>query len=308
MGIARNVLLWGSQNRWLENQFRRRWFAKKAVSRFMPGEAIESALAESQTLKAENVATIVTYLGENVSSMDEATAATQHYLDVLDKIQALPIDTNVSVKLTQLGLDLDVAGTARNLEKIAEHASNVGNTVWVDMEASNYVDATIEAFRTVRAKYENIGLCLQAYLHRTPKDLEDLLSIGAAIRLVKGAYQEPASIAIPLKKDVDAAFLSMGVRLAESPPAGSTIKHGIATHDMTIIDNMSRMGSEGRWGQEAYEVLMLYGIRRGEQIRLAAAGVLALISYGEAWFAWYMRRLAERPANVGFVLRSMFYR
>ena len=310
MGIARNVLLWGSQNRWLENQFRRRWFAKKAVSRFMPGEAIESALAASEALNAENITTLVTYLGENVSAMDEAKAATKHYIDVLNKIQSLPIDTQVSVKLTQLGLDLDVAATARNLETITEHASNVGNTVWVDMEASNYVDATIEAFRTVRTKYENVGLCLQSYLHRTPKDLEDLLSIGAAIRLVKGAYQEPASVALPHKKDVDAAFLSLGTRLAENPPTGSGIKHGIATHDINIIDKMNRMGSEGRWGLDAYEVLMLYGIRKANQVRLAATGVpmRVLISYGEAWFAWYMRRLAERPANVGFVLRSMFSR
>ncbi len=310
MGIARDVLLWGSQNRWLENQFRQRWFAKKAVSRFMPGEAIESALAASEALKAENITTLVTYLGENVSAMDEAKAATKHYIDVLNKIQPLPIDTQVSVKLTQLGLDLDVAATARNLETITEHASNVGNTVWVDMEASNYVDATIEAFRTVRTKYENVGLCLQSYLHRTPKDLEDLLSIGAAIRLVKGAYQEPASVALPHKKDVDAAFLSLGTRLAENPPTGSGIKHGIATHDINIIDKMNRMGSEGRWGLDAYEVLMLYGIRKVNQVRLAATGVpmRVLISYGEAWFAWYMRRLAERPANIGFVLRSMFYR
>ncbi len=310
MGIARDVLLWSSQNRWIENQFRRRWFAKKAISRFMPGETIESALAESEALKAENITTLVTNLGENVSSMDEAKAATQHYIDVLDKIKSLPIDTQVSVKLTQLGLDLEVAEAARNLETITEHASNAGNTVWVDMEASNYVDATIETFRTVRAKHENVGLCLQAYLHRTLKDLEDLLSIGAAIRLVKGAYQEPASIAIPRKKDVDSAFLSLGTRLAENPPTGSGIKHGIATHDIDIIDKMNRMGSEGRWGPDAYEVLMLYGIRRAHQVHLAAAGVpmRILISYGEAWFPWYMRRLAERPANVGFVLRSLFYR
>ncbi len=308
MGIARDVLLWSSQNRWIENQFRRRWFVKKAVSRFMPGETIESALAASEALKADNITALVTNLGENVSSMDEAKAATQHYIDVLDKIKSLAIDTHISVKLTQLGLDLDVAEAARNLETITEHAANMGNTVWVDMEASNYVDATIEAFRTVRAKHENVGLCLQAYLHRTPKDLEDLLSIGAAIRLVKGAYQEPASIAIPLKKDVDAAFLGLGTRLAENPPTGSGIKHGIATHDLNIIDKMNRTGSEGRWGLDAYEVLMLYGIRRADQVRFSAAGVpmRVLISYGEAWFAWYMRRLAERPANIGFVLRSMF--
>ncbi len=308
MGIARNVLLWGSRNRWIENQFRRRRFAKKAVARFIPGEDADSALAESKRLNEQDITTVLTYLGENVSSIDEARAATRQYKGLLDKTHALQIDSHISVKLTQLGLDVAVGETVRNLEALAEHAASVANIVWVDMEGSNYLDATIDTFRTVRAKHDNVGLCLQAYLHRTPDDLEELLSMRSAIRLVKGAYQEPASIAIPRKQDVDAAFLELSTRLAEQPPTGPGIRHGIATHDMKIIGELSRLGAERQWDRKAYEVLMLYGIRRLDQLRLVDAGVpmRVLVSYGEAWFAWYMRRLAERPANIGFVLRSMF--
>lgn len=310
MGIPRTMLLWASQNRWIENQFRRRRFAKKAVSRFMPGEDVDSALAESRKLAEHNITTVLTHLGENVSSIEDAHKAVNQCVDLLDKTHALPIDSHISVKLTQLGLDIDQSDTARNLERIVDHASSVSNIVWVDMEASSYVDATIDVFRTVRAKYENVGLCLQAYLHRTAKDQDALLAEGAAIRLVKGAYQEPADIAMPSKKDVDAAFLQLSIQLAEHAPTGAGIKHGVATHDMTIINELSRIGKERRWSQDAYEVLMLYGIRKPDQLRLTGAGVpmRVLISYGEAWFAWYMRRLAERPANVGFVLRSMVSR
>ena len=310
MGIARNALLWASQNRWIENQFRRRRFAKKAVSRFMPGEDVDAALAESRKLGDHNVTTVLTYLGENVTTIDDAQTAAQQYVDLLDKTHALPVDSHVSVKLTQLGLDIGQTDTARNLETIVDHASSMNNVVWVDMEASNYVDATIDVFRTVRAKYENVGLCLQAYLHRTPKDQDALLAEGAAIRLVKGAYQEPADVAMPRKQDVDAAFLQLSIQLAEHPPTGAGIKHGVATHDMTVINELSRIGKERQWSKDAYEILMLYGIRTPDQLRLAGSGVpmRVLISYGEAWFAWYVRRLAERPANVGFVLRSMFSR
>ena len=308
MGIARNVLLWASRNRWIENQFRQRQFAKKAVARFIPGEDANSALAESKRLNDRGITTVLTYLGENVASIDDARAARQQYEELLDKTHALQIDSHISVKLTQLGLDVDVGETARNLEALAEHAASIANVVWVDMEGSNCVDATIDTFRKVRAKHDNVGLCLQAYLHRTPDDLEQLLSTRSAIRLVKGAYREPASIAITRKQDVDAAFLKLSTRLAEQSPKGPGIRHGIATHDMKIISELSRLGAERQWDRDAYEVLMLYGIRRLDQLRLVDAGVpmRVLVSYGEAWFAWYVRRLAERPANVGFVLRSIF--
>lgn len=307
MGVARHVLLWGSQNRWLESQFRRRHFARKAVSRFMPGEDADSALREAQTLAAQRVGTVLTELGENVTSAAEADAVVEHYLGVLDRIRDLEMDTHVSVKLTQLGLDIDRDATAHRLDQLIRHAASHGGVLWVDMEASSYVDATLQLYKRARAAHDNVALCLQSYLHRTPTDLEELLAIGATIRLVKGAYQEPPDVALARKADVDAAYLRQAVRLVEHASTGVGGKPGIATHDTALLRRLTDVVRARGLDPAAYEVQMLYGIRRAEQLRLADAGapVRVLISYGEAWFPWYMRRLAERPANVGFVVRSM---
>lgn len=309
MGIARSVLLWGSQNRWIENQFRRRRFAQKAVSRFMPGEDVDSALGEAKTLGERNISTVVTQLGENLTSLAEADQVAAHYVDVLDKVNRLGLPCHISVKPTQLGLDIDPTQAATHLETLVRHAANHNNVVWVDMEASNYVDATLDLYCPLRERHTNMGICLQAYLHRTPQDVERLLAMGSAIRLVKGAYQEPADVAMPRKRDVDNAFLRLATTLAEHAAQGTGVKPGIATHDLAIIAELQRIAAERQW-DKAFEIQMLYGIRRAEQLRLAAAGVptRVLISYGASWFPWYMRRLAERPANVGFVLRTMFSR
>lgn len=308
MGVVRKMLLWGSRNRWLENQFRRRRFAQKAVSRFVPGEDVDSALTASARLSERGITAVLTQLGENVTTLAEAEAVTNHYLQVLDKTRNSHRDTHISIKLTQLGLDLDPAAATNNLEELVRHASSLDNVVWVDMESSEYVDATLEAFRTVRTKHDNVGLCLQTYLYRTPADLKQLLEIDAAIRLVKGAYQEPPAVAMPRKRDVDAAFLELATQLVEHAARGAKIKPGIGTHDTRLLADLQRVTAERGWRRDTYEVQMLYGIRRLEQERLAAASVpvRVLVSYGDAWFTWYMRRLAERPANVGFVLRSMF--
>lgn len=310
MGIARSLFLWASQNRWLEHQFKRRRFAKRAVSRFVPGETADDALDESGRLAGQSITSVLTRLGENVTSAEEAEEVTEHYLGVLDNIQARGLNTHVSVKLTQFGLDFDTAATAERLDRLTEAAAARGNVIWVDMEASNYVDVTLEIYRAARAKRENVGLCIQAYLHRTPADIETLLGEGAAIRLVKGAYQEPADVAIPRKRDVDEAFYNLSLRLIEHATGGVAVKPGIATHDTTLIERLHGTVQTRGWPRDAYEVQMLYGIRRPEQQRLAQNGVpmRVLISYGAAWFPWYMRRLAERPANVGFVIRSMFAR
>ena len=310
MGIARSMLLWTSRNRWIENQFRHRRFAKKAVSRFVPGEDVGSALGAARDLAKHDIGTVVTQLGENVSSMAEAEQVTKHYLAVLDQARDLQPSPQVSVKLTQLGLDIDRAATASQLEQLVSHAATTNNAVWIDMEASNYVDVTLEMHNEIRSKHDNVGVCLQAYLHRTPKDLEDLLGMNSTIRLVKGAYQEPPSVAMASKRDVDAAFLHLAIELGEHTARGAPLKPGIATHDIALLAQLEKHATERGWGKDAYEIQMLYGIRRREQLQLAAAGVpvRVLISYGEAWFAWYVRRLAERPANVGFVLRSMLWR
>jgi proline dehydrogenase len=309
MSLMRKALLAGSTNPWLREQATKRAFIRKSVSRFMPGETIDEALAAAKTLQPERITTILTRLGENLTKLDEAEEVTEHYLDVLDRVQRAGLDAQVSVKPTQLGLDLDPAVCQRNLDRIVAHAERLGNTpVWIDMESSPYVDPTLKLFRTSREKSRGVGLALQAYLYRTAKDIEDLLPLGPAVRIVKGAYLEPPQVAYPKKPDVDQNFYTLCLRLmAEDAQKRGALLH-IATHDVALADRLARVIDEQKVPGSAYEFAMLYGIQRGQQQRLASSGrrLRVLISYGEYWFPWYMRRLAERPANVGFVLRNMF--
>ncbi|MEZ4414939.1 MAG: proline dehydrogenase family protein [Gemmatimonadota bacterium] len=302
----RSALLWGSQNRWLEHQFRRRRFAKKAVSRFMPGERPEDALGEARSLSEKGISTVVTCLGENVATVSEVDAVVQHYLDTMERVEALGLPTHISVKLTHMGLDQGQDVAIRNLSTLAARAARLGHTFWVDMEYSRYVDATLDVFEAARAQHPNLALCLQAYLHRTPEDLERIAGAGAAVRLVKGAYAEPPEVAMPRKADVDASFERLALRLIELY-GGSGQVPGVATHDVPLLRRIAAAASRQGWGNDRFEVQMLYGIQRAAQLQFAGEGfpTRVLISYGEAWFPWYMRRLAERPANVGFVLRSM---
>ena len=301
----RSALLWGSENRWLESQFRKRRFAKRAVSRFMPGEHPEDALREARALAEGDVHAVVTLLGENVDTEAEVASVVDHYQNVLDQIERSGLNCHISVKLTHMGLDLSPDLAAENLSQLADRAAGFGHTFWVDMEYSRYVDATLSAFERARAQSANLALCLQAYLYRTPDDLERVLDTGAAIRLVKGAYAEPPEIAFSKKADVDEAYRTLALRMLERP-ATSGQPHGLATHDLALIERILSEASRAGVGGRA-EVQMLYGIQRRAQLQFAKRGVptRVLISYGSSWFPWYMRRLAERPANVGFVLRSM---
>lgn len=313
MAVLRNLLLWGSQNAWLEHQFRRRRFARIAVSRFMPGEDVADALSAAGELGTAGIRTIFTRLGENVTSSDGVDDVVGHYLDVYDQIAAGHLDTHISIKLTQLGLDIDAAAAFDNLMTLLERAGARGNFLWMDMEQSQYVDATLDLYRRARARHANIGVCLQSYLRRTRADLEGLLAIDGTVRLVKGAYHEPAAIAFEHKADVDASYLELAQRCldhaARSGGPGPHL-HAIATHDLPLIGRINAYADAIGLDHAAYEVNMLYGIRAAEQRKIAAAGrpIRVLISYGDSWFPWYMRRLAERPANVGFVVRSMFMR
>lgn len=306
MGLLRSTLLWASENKAIEEQFRKRRFARTAVSRFMPGETLDAALAECEDLHRVGVSTVITLLGENVQDAAAVEHVVVHYESAFETIGASPPDTHVSVKLTQLGLDLgeDVATAA--LSRLGAAAAAAGSMVWVDMEHSRYVDGTLRVFRRARSEGLPCGLCLQAYLHRTPRDVDALTHEGAPIRLVKGAYLEPAEIAIPRKSAVDEQFLELALQLARAY-RGAGQRPGIATHDLRLIERFRGRVPTSESGDPPYEVQMLYGIQRNAQLELARAGipVRVLISYGEAWFPWYVRRLAERPANVGFVLRSM---
>ena len=307
MTLMRKALLAGSTNPWMRDHLTQYAFVKRSVRRFMPGETIDEALVAARALAGEGITTILTKLGENLTHAEEFEAVTRHYLEVLEKVAASGLDAHISVKPTQLGLDLDRALCERNLDRLTERAEALKHFVWIDMESSPYVDRTLDLFRRSRAKTARIGVALQAYLYRTAKDVESLLPLGAAIRIVKGAYLEPPEIAYPRRADVDENFYRLCTRLlAPEALAAGTHLH-IATHDAALAQRISTFIAAQRVPPSAYERAMLYGIGRGQQLALARQGqrLRVLISYGEQWFPWYMRRLAERPANVWFVLKNL---
>ena len=307
MALARTVLLQASRSRWLAEQFVRRSFARRAVRRFMPGERLEDALAAARQLATVGVGTIVTRLGESLTGEARADDVCEHYLDAYDRIQHDKLPTVVSVKPTQLGLDRSYDVCLAHLQRLAQRAAETGSQLWIDMEASSYVDRTLALYREVRSVHEPVGVAIQAYLRRSPQDIEALLTLRPMIRLVKGAYAEPPEVAYPAKRDVDARYLADAVRLLEAARLGQVVPI-FGTHDMSIVRQVVARASALQLPLSAYELHMLYGIRAADQRALAAQGhvVRCLISYGEQWFPWYMRRLAERPANVWFAVRSLF--
>ena len=264
-------------------------------------------MAAAATQERQGVGTIFTKLGENVTRAGEAEEVTRHYLDVLDQVAAAGLRAQISVKPTQLGLDLDPARCFTHLQQLVERADAQGNFVWIDMESSPYVDPTIDLFRRARARSPRVGIALQAYLYRTAADVEALVPLGSAIRLVKGAYLEPAALAYPKKTDVDENYYRLACRLlaADARQAGGLLH--IATHDSVLADRLARFIDAEGVPVAAYEYAMLYGIQRPLQQRLVATHrpLRVLIAYGEYWFPWYMRRLAERPANVWFVAKNV---
>jgi len=305
MSMARTLLLRASRSAWLEEQFRRRSFARRAVRRFMPGEDVSSALDAAAALAPAHIGSVLTALGERVSTREEVDEVRRQYDGVLDAIRARALPTHVSVKLTHLGLDVDRALCTESVQQLAERAAATGTMLWIDMEESHYVDATLDVYRAVRARQSRVGVCLQAYLRRTPTDLTSVLGVGGSVRLVKGAYAEPPEIAFPRKADTDAAYFALAQQmLGAATPAQPQV---FGTHDLALLDRVKERASALNVAAGAWEVHMLYGIQSAAQRALASNGIAVrcLISYGTHWFPWYVRRLAERPANVWFVLRSM---
>jgi proline dehydrogenase len=302
----RRVFLWAARNTWLKERLPRLPFMQRAVRRFMPGTTLASALDAAAPLQAAGIASMYTRLGENLGSLDEADEVADHYIAVLDAIKERGLDGEVSVKPTQLGLDHDEERTLAHLVRIAEHAAATGSYLWVDMEGSAYVESTIRLYERLRAVQPRTGICLQAYLKRTASDITRLMPLDPAIRLVKGAYDEPAEIAYRDKRRVDASYLGLAVRFLLDG-RDRPIRLGLGTHDVAPIEQIAEQVAASGIGRDRFEVEMLYGIRTGEQHRLARAGyrVATLIAYGEHWYPWYMRRLAERPANVTFAIRSL---
>ena len=307
MALMRSMLLAASQNTWLREHAVHYPFVRRSVSRFMPGETIDAALFAAQTLAKKNIASVFTHLGENVTDHDEARQVAEHYVQVIRQIHRLAMSTEVSVKLTQLGLDLSTEFCAENLDNIIR-AEKSNSTIWVDMEASNYVDATLAVYKQALKKYPNIGICLQAYLYRTKEDLDDLLPLRPSIRLVKGAYKEPASVAYPEKTKVDQSYFALAQEMLLAKRTGNCPRAAFGTHDITLIRRLSDYCRQQGLSRSDLEIQMLYGIQRAEQERLASEGSrsVVLVAYGNYWYPWFVRRLAERPANLWFILRNVF--
>ncbi len=307
MSVMRSLFLAASDSRFLRERATKIGFIRAAVKKFMPGEDAGAALEAARAL---GVGAVLTRLGENLASAGEAEDVTKHYLGVLHRVQAEKLDVEISIKPTQLGLDFSKEECARHLQTLIERAKSQNNWVWVDMEATPYTDVTLELYKNARRKFPNTGLCVQAYLYRTEKDLQDLIALGSGVRLVKGAYKEPPDKAFPKKSDVDENFFKLATMLLSPEARAKGVRAIFGTHDPVLIRRIEEYGRAQNLPASALEFQMLYGIRRQEQVRVAKAGCKfrVLISYGEAWWAWYMRRLAERPANVLFVVKTMFAR
>jgi len=301
----RRVLLWMSRNGWLRRNLPRLWITRRAVRKFMPGESVDDALKASQKFLGQGMGVIFTRLGETLANDADADAVAEHYAKLIDTIAERDADGELSVKPTQLGLDFGMDGCLENMAMLAGRASP--RTLWIDMEGSGYTDQTLELYEKLKQTHPNVGLCLQAYLKRTYNDFERLVPLGPRIRLVKGAYAEPADVAWQQRKQVDANYLALCVSMLDTKRSGADVFLGLGTHDIDLIQQVADHAEKIGLAKTDFDVEMLYGIRADQQRRLAKAGykVRVLIAYGEAWYPWYMRRLAERPANVVFALRQI---
>jgi proline dehydrogenase len=272
----------------------------------MPGETMDDALRAAGALQAAGIPSMFTRLGENLTQLAQADDVVAHYHELIGRFGQWGLHPEVSPKLTQLGLDLDPDVTFHHALALARHADAIGSHLWIDMEDSSYVDRTLDLYVRLLEAQPGVGLCLQAYLRRTPADLERLRPLGASIRLVKGAYDEPAALAYRDKRDVDAAYRDLAVSVLPDVGAGR-LRLGLGTHDVDLVRDIAQVAAGAGLDRDASEVQMLYGIRVDQQRRLHAEGyrVRILIAYGDYWYPWYVRRLAERPANLWFAMRQM---
>jgi proline dehydrogenase len=302
----RTILLWMARNRWLRNRVPRLWFVRRALRRFMPGQEASDALAAADSFQRAGIGTLFTRLGENLVDLAEADEVADHYAGMLDQIHDRGIDGEISIKPTQLGLDLDTERTYQHIARLAGKAAGQGRLLWIDMEGSAYVESTIVLYERLKQDHPNVGIAIQAYLRRTAADVQRLLPLEPAIRLVKGAYAEPATIAYRDRRSVDANFLALAVTMLEAS-RDRPVRIALGTHDTELIARTAEHAHALGLPKTSFEIQMLYGVREREQRRLAREGfrVLDLIAYGDHWYPWYMRRLAERPANVLFVLRQI---
>ncbi len=306
--ILRSAILHLAQNARI-----RRWMstvpaARRAARRFVAGEELPEAIEVVRALNAQGLRATIDHLGENTRSPEEAIRAAREYLRILDAIDEHRLCANVSLKPTQMGLDVDEELCYANVRRIVQHAKEKGKCVWIDMESSAYTDRTLTLYeRLRRAGQDNVGVAIQAYLYRSERDVERLKEQGARIRLCKGAYAEPPDVAFPRKRDVDRNFRRLLEKLWSPEARACGVYVAVATHDPQILAWAQGFIRAHKIPGETFEFQMLYGIRRDLQRRLAEAGyrVRVYVSYGREWYPYFMRRLAERPANLGFLLRHL---
>jgi proline dehydrogenase len=305
--MIRQTLLKASENGWLRRHAASSRFLSRSVRRFLPGETVEEALAACRDLEKSNIGTVLTHLGENIADRDEAAAVTRHYLEVLDGIRCCGLSTEISVKLTQLGLDLDKDFCLSNVTELLK-CTPARSSTWIDMEQSSYVEKTLDVFHRAQLVSRSVGVCVQAYLRRTETDVDALIAAGAAVRLVKGAYNELADLTFSKKREVDENFFRLAKRLLGEEARRNGVRAALATHDRNLINRVTAWAAYEGLKPSDLEFQMLYGIQRAQQLQLSEEGYRSrvLISYGNFWFPWFMRRLAERPANVLFLVRNLF--
>jgi proline dehydrogenase len=305
--VIRKLLLMAARQPWMQRNVPRWRWVRRAVRRFMPGETLSEALDAADRLHDEGIESVFTLLGENLSSANDARRVAAEYRELIAEAPRRGLESEVSVKLTQLGFDLDEQLTHQLMEDLARRAAETGRFVWIDMEGSAYTERTVAFYERILGQHRNAGLCLQAYLFRTPADVARLAPQRPSIRLVKGAYLEPAAIAHRPGRAVDDAYAAIALQLLRNLASGSVVRVILGTHDAELIRRIGQSAADLGIDAGRIEIQMLYGIRMDELRRLRDEGyhVRSLIAYGTFWFPWYMRRLAERPANLLFALRQL---
>lgn len=300
--MLRSFLLYLSERESPKELLTRYAIGRRLASRFIAGEELQDALRAIRRLTAEGFMVTLDCLGESVHEVAEAEAACQVYLELLDRLAAEKLNSHVSIKLTQLGLAIDEALARRHLGLLAARAAQHRNFVRVDMEGSAFTEATMRVFRAVDAPRDVVGIAIQAYLYHAEADVDELLKCGARIRLVKGAYKEPPDVSFPRKRDVDRNFQKLTEKLLTSG-----VYHAIATHDERLIAATEAFARDQGIPPDRFEFQLLYGIRRQLQRELLKQGwrVRVYVPYGREWYAYFMRRLAERPANLFFLMRNL---
>jgi proline dehydrogenase len=300
--VLRSLLLLLSNQSWLRHWMETSSAAERVTSRFIAGHTLEREVAVCRRLNAEGILASLDHLGESVKSLQEAERSRDAYLAALDQIDTLGLRATVSIKLTQLGLDFSESNCRSNVEQLVQRAKTIGTSVEIDMESSAYVDRTLALVSDLHARFGSVRAVIQAYLYRSESDIEDLCRQSIPVRLCKGAYKEPSDVAFPNKSEVDRNYVSLMTKLLEHGTSPA-----IASHDERIVLQAVQSIKERNITSDRFEFQMLYGIRRDLQRRLVAEGyrLRLYVPYGDAWYPYFMRRLAERPANVLFLVRNL---